>query len=388
MKRIYLDHNATTPVNPEVLEAMKPYFSDEFGNASSLHGYGRAARIALENAREKIAGLLVCSPDEIIFTSGGTESDNMAIKGTAWAKMNKGKHIITSNIEHPAVLQSCHFLEEHGFEVTYLHTGVDGRVCPDDLKKAIRPDTILVSVMHANNETGTIQDIVRLAIIAHERDILFHTDAVQSTGKIPYSIDRLGVDMLSISGHKLYGPKGVGIFYIKKKTEIRRLSHGGSHEFKHRAGTENVAGIIGLAKAIEIAWRDMDAESKRLRKLTKTFVDGVRNRIDDIRIIGDQKNRVPNTVNIAFKAIEGESIVLSLDLKGVAVSSGSACSSGAVEPSHVILAMGVSPDLAQGSIRFSFGRSNNESDIDYLLDILEQEINRLRSISPLYQMQR
>jgi len=388
MKRIYLDHNATTPVHPEVLEAMKPYFSDEFGNASSLHGYGRAARIALENAREKIAGLFKCFPDEIIFTSGGTESDNMAIKGTAWAKMEKGKHIITSNIEHPAVLQSCHFLEEQGFEITYLHTGVDGRVCPDDLKKAIRPDTILVSIIHANNETGVIQDIVRLVKMAHDRNVPFHTDAVQSTGKIPFTIDQLGVDMLSVSGHKLYGPKGVGVFYIKKKTEIRRLSHGGSHEFNRRAGTENVAGIVGLAKAIEIAWRDMDTESEKLRKLTKIFVDGVRNRIDGIRIIGDQKNRVPNTVNIAFKAIEGESIVLSLDLKGVAVSSGSACSSGAVEPSHVILAMGVSPDLAQGSIRFSFGRSNSESDIDYLLDILEQEVNRLRSISPLYQTQR
>ena len=385
MKRIYLDHNATTPVHPKVLEVMKPYFSEEFGNASSLHGFGRAARAALENAREKIAELLKCSSEEIIFTSGGTESDNIAVKGTAWAKMSQGKHIITSTIEHPAILQSCHFLESLGFEVTYLNPGLDGRVCPDDLLKAIRHNTILVTIMHANNETGTIQDITRLVKVAHDRGVLFHTDAVQSTGKIPYSINQLGVDMLSVSGHKLYGPKGVGVFYLKKKSKIQSLSHGGSHEHKHRAGTENVAGIIGLAKAIEIAWRDMETETIRLKKLTDKFVQGVRERIDDIRIIGDQENRVPNTVNIAFKAIEGESIVLSLDLKGIAVSSGSACASGAVEPSHVILAMGVPSDLAQGSIRFSFGRSNTDEDIEYLLDILEQEVKRLRSISPLYQ---
>ena len=384
MKRIYVDHNATTPVSPDVFEAMKPYFTDDFGNASSIHGFGRNARVAIENSRETIADLFKCSPDEIVFTSGGTESDNMAIKGTAWAKTDKGKHIITSTIEHPAVLESCHFLEGLGFEITYLSPDSKGRISPDDLKKALRPDTILVTIMHANNETGTIQDIHWLAEVAHEAGTLFHTDAVQSTGKIPYSIDKLGVDMLSVSGHKIYGPKGVGLFYIKKKTRIQQLSHGGSHEHKHRAGTENVAGIIGLTKAIEIAWDDMDVETARLNRLTNLFIEGVKNRIDDITLIGDQKNRVPNTVNIAFKAIEGESIVLSLDMKGIAVSSGSACSSGAVEPSHVILALGIPPEQAQGAIRFSFGRSNTESDVNYILDVLEHEVARLRSISPLY----
>jgi cysteine desulfurase len=384
MKRVYLDHNATTPVHPEVLEAMKPYFIDDFGNASSLHSYGRTARVAIERAREKIAGIFHCSPLEIVFTSGGTESDNMAIKGTAWAKRDVGKHIITSAIEHHAVLETCHFLEKNGFEVTFLETDSKGIISPNNLKKAIRPDTILITIIHANNETGTIQDIAKMAEIAHQAGVLFHTDAVQSTGKIPYTIDELGVDMLSVSGHKLYGPKGVGLLYIKRKTKIQQLSHGGSHEDNQRAGTENVPGIVGLAKAIEIAWRDMDKETEKLLKLTNVFTEEVRKRIPDVTVIGDQENRVPNTVNIAFRAVEGESMVLSLDLKGIAVSAGSACSSGAPEPSHVILALGIPPELAQSAIRFSFGRSNELSDIDYVLDVLEKEVARLRSISPLY----
>jgi cysteine desulfurase len=384
MKRIYLDHNATTAVDPEVLKAMMPFFADTSGNASSIHEFGRSARMALERARENIANLIGCSPDEIIFTSGGTESDNLAIKGTAWTKMDRGKHIITSKIEHPAVLESCRFLEKHGFEITYLSPDNKGRISPADIKKAIRSDTILISIMHANNETGTIQDLSELTKITQESGAVFHTDAVQSTGKIPYTIDELGVDLLSVSAHKLYGPKGVGLLYARKKTKIQPQSHGGSHEHKIRAGTENVAGIIGLAKAMEVAWRDMKAETARLRKLTEKFVQGVKSRIDDITIIGDQENRVPNTVNIAFRAIEGESIVLSLDLKGIAVSSGSACASGAVEPSHVITALGIPPELARGAIRFSFGRSSKEADLEYILDMLEQEIDRLRSISPLY----
>lgn len=384
MKRVYLDHNATTPVHPEVMEAMKPYFMDDFGNPSSLHGFGRKARVAVERAREKIAGILKCLPQEIIFTSGGTESDNMAIKGTAWARKDIGRHIITSTIEHHAVLEPFHFLERNGFETTFLKPDSKGRISVDDLKKAIRPDTILVTIIHANNETGTVQDIAKMAEVAHRVGVLFHTDAVQSTGKIPYEIDKLGVDMLSVSGHKLYGPKGVGLLYLNRKTKIHQLSHGGSHESNRRAGTENVPGVVGLAKAIWIAWRDMDEETKKLTRLTSVFTEEVKKRIPDITIIGDQENRVPNTVNIAFSAIEGESILLSLDLKGIAVSAGSACASGETEPSHVILAMGVPPELAQAAIRFSFGRSNELSDLDYVLDILEKEVARLRSISPLY----
>lgn len=385
MKRVYLDHNATTMVHPQVSEAMLPYFSEKYGNASSIHEFGRTARFGLERAREKIAQLLRCSVEEIVFTSGGTESDNMAVKGTAWARMEKGRHIITSAIEHPAILESCKFLERHGFDVTYLKPDINGIIAPDDLKKAIRKDTILVTIMHANNEIGTIQDIKTLARIAHEAGVPFHTDAVQSTGKTPYTIDELGIDMLSMSGHKIYGPKGVGLLYVKKRTELQPLSHGGSHEHKRRAGTENVAGIIGLAKAIEIAYRDMTGEIARLRKITDLFVEQVKSRISDIIILGDQQNRVANTVSIAFKAVEGESIVLGLDMKGVAVSSGSACSSGAVEPSHVITALGVPPEVAHGAIRFSFGRANVQDDIGYIVDVLEHEVARLRSISPLYQ---
>ncbi len=384
MKKVYLDHNATTPVHPEVMEAMKPYFMDEFGNPSSLHGYGRKSRVAIESAREKIAGIFKCLPQEIIFTSGGTESNNLAIKGIAWARKNMGRHIITSTIEHHAVLEPFHYLERNGFEATFLEPDSNGRISVDDLKNALRTDTILVSIIHANNETGTIQDIAELAEITHKTGALFHTDAVQSTGKIPYEIDKLGVDILSVSGHKLYAPKGVGLLYLNKKVKIQQLNHGGSHESNRRAGTENVPGIVGLAKAIEIAWRDMDEETERLTKLTGIFTEEVKKRIPDITIIGDQKHRVPNTVSIAFSAVEGESILLSLDLKGIAVSAGSACASGETEPSHVILAMGVPPELAQATIRFSFGRLNDFSDIDYVLDALEKEVDRLRSISPLY----
>jgi cysteine desulfurase len=384
MKKIYLDHNATTFVHFEVFEAMKPYFTEIFGNASSIHEFGRAGKAGLENSRQKIAELLKCQPNEIIFTSGGTESDNLAIKGTAYALEKKGRHIITSAIEHHAVLESCHFLEKNGFEVTYLKPDGSGRIMPGVLKNAIRRDTILITIMHANNETGTIQDIAALVDVAHETDIAFHTDAVQSTGKIPYTIPELGVDMLSVSGHKFYGPKGVGLLYAKSGVKLTPLSHGGSHEHNLRAGTENVAGIVGLAKAMEIAYRDMDAEYNRLRRMKETFVKGLQSRIHDIIIIGDQENCVPNTVNVSFKGVEGESIVLSLDLKGIAVSSGSACTSGSINASHVLTAMGVLPEQAHGAIRFSFGRANAESDVIYVLDILEQEIARIRRISPLY----
>lgn len=384
MKKIYLDHNATTFVHPEVFETMRPYFTESFGNASSIHEFGRIGKAGLENSRIKIADLLKCQPNEIVFTSGGTESDNLAIKGTAYALEKKGKHIITSAIEHHAVLESCHYLEKNGFEVTYLKPDGSGRILPDVFESAVRKDTILTTIMHANNETGTIQDIAALVKLAHKAGIVFHTDAVQSTGKIPYTLPELGVDLLSVSGHKFYGPKGVGLLYVKNNTKLIPLSHGGSHEHNLRAGTENVAGVVGLAKAMEIAYRDMDAEYNRLRRMKETFVSGLQSRIKDITIIGDQQNCVPNTVNVSFKGVEGESIVLSMDLKGVAVSSGSACTSGSINASHVLMAMGIPPEQAHGAIRFSFGRANDESDVGYVLDILEQEIARIRKISPLY----
>ena len=384
MKTVYLDHNATTPVHPEVLEAMLPYFSDKFGNASSIHYSGREAKAGLEAARNQVAELLGCKSSEIYFTSGGTESDNFAIKGVAYANRQRGRHVITSPIEHHAVVRSCEFLEKEGFSVTYLTVDGDGLVDPDNLRKAIQPGTTLVTIMHANNETGIVQDIKALAAVAHEAGAFFHTDAVQSTGKIPYKISDLNCDLLSVSAHKLYGPKGVGLLYIKSGTKIIPWNEGGGHERGRRAGTENVAGIAGLAKALEIAWRDMDKETSRLIAMTTRFYELVKARIPDIRFNGNFEKRVPNTLNISFKAIEGESMMLSLDMKGISVSTGSACTSGATEPSHVLMAMGVPAELAHGSLRFSFGRSNKEEDIDYVVDVLEKEVSRLRQISPLY----
>jgi len=384
MRKIYLDHNATTPVHPDVFEAMKTFCSERFGNASSIHQSGRDAKASLEEARDTIAGILGCKSSEIYFTSGGTESDNFAIKGTAFANRDKGKHIITSSIEHHAVEASCHFLEHEGFDITFLPVDSEGFVSPDDLKKAIRKDTTLVTIMHANNETGVIQDLATLSAITREAGIYFHTDAVQATGKIPYTIEEIGCDMLSISAHKLYGPKGVGLIHIKSGTKIQPWNEGGGHERGRRAGTENVAGAIGLAEAMKIAARDMDIETRKLTSMTTRFYELVKDRIPHVRLNGNFKKRVPNTLNLSFKAVEGEAIVLSLDLKGVMVSSGSACTSGATEPSHVLKAMKVPDDMAQGSIRFSFGRSNSDDDIEYVVDILAGEIERLRKMSPLY----
>jgi cysteine desulfurase len=384
MRTIYLDHNATTPVHPEVLDAMQPYFSGVYGNASSLHQSGREAKAALEDARQSIADIMGCPASELIFTSGGTESDNFAIKGTAYANRSKGKHIITSSIEHHAVEISCRFLEKEGYDVTYLPVDSYGFVDPDDLKKAIRPDTTLVTIMYANNETGVIQDIKALIAVARDAGVYFHTDAVQATGKISYKIEDIGCDLLSVSAHKLYGPKGVGLLYIKSGTAIFPWNEGGGHEKGMRAGTENIAGVIGLAEAIKIADRDMAPWTERLLKMTREFYKSIEKRIPDIHLNGHFEKRVPNTVNISFKAIEGEAILLTLDMKGIMVSTGSACTSGATDPSHVLKAMGISRELAQGSIRFSFGRSNKPEDVGYVVDILEKEIGRLRSISPLY----
>jgi len=384
MKKIYLDHNATTPMRPEVLDAMLPYFKEKFGNASSIHGFGRDAKVALEEAREKVAEILGASSSEIFFTSGGTESDNLATKGTAFANRKKGRHIVTSKIEHHAILESCKFLEKEGFEVTYLPVNFRGLIDPEDLSNAIRDDTTLVSIMYANNEVGIIQPIEQLSKIAKKMKIYFHTDAVQAAGKIPIDVQKLNVDMLSVSGHKIYGPKGVGAIYIRKGVRIAPLSHGGHHERSRRAGTENVPAIVGLAKALELVVGEMENQNKHLRNLTEAFYKKLMESIPDVVLHGDLDRRIPNTLNLSFKGVEGESIILSLDMKGVAVASGSACTSGTLEPSHVLSAMGVDPAIAQGAIRFSFGRDTAMQDVEYVAGILPEIVQRLRSMSPLY----
>jgi len=384
MRNIYLDHNATTPVHPEVLEAMLPYLKEKFGNASSIHSFGREAKVALEDAREKVAKLFNCAPSEIYFTSGGTESDNLAVKGVAFANRNKGKHIITSSIEHHAVLESCKYLQKEGFETTFLLVDKYGFVDPDELGKNIRNDTILVTIMHANNEIGTIQPIEELARITKEKGIYFHTDAVQSAGKLSLNTEKMPIDLASISGHKIYGPKGVGAIYIRKGVRITPLAHGGHHERSRRAGTENIPGIVGLGKAAEIALRDMGNQHQHLKSLTEAFLKTLNEKIMDISLNGHPEKRVPSTLNISFKGVEGESIILSLDMKGVAVASGSACTSGSLEPSHVLSALEIDPAIAQSSIRFSFGRENTMEDVDYVCEVLPEIIERLRSMSPIY----
>ncbi len=384
-RKVYLDHNATTPVHPEVLEAMLPYYRENFGNASSIHSFGREAKVALDESREKVARFLNADPLEIYFTSGGTESDNLAIKGVAWANRNKGKHIITSKIEHHAVLESCKFLEREGFEVTYLPVDRYGMVDPEELEKNLREDTILVTMMYANNETGAIEPIEELSKIVKEKGVYFHTDAVQAGGKIKIDVNKLGVDLLSLSAHKFYGPKGVGVIYIRRGVRLTPLAHGGHHEKARRAGTENIPGIVGLAKALEIAYGDMEKEEERLKSLTTSFFKKVSEKIPDVFLNGPPQKRIPNTVNLSFKGVEGESIILNLDLKGIAVASGSACTSGSLEPSHVLSAMGVAPDLAQSSLRFSFGRSNTMEDVDYVVEALPEIVSKLRAMSPIYQ---
>ncbi|MGC8930386.1 MAG: cysteine desulfurase NifS [Dictyoglomus sp.] len=386
MKReVYLDYAATTPLRKEVYEAMKPFLKEKFGNPSSIHHFGRETRTAIEEAREKIVKAIGAKSDEIIFTSGGTESNNMAIKGVAFALSTKGKHIITSKVEHHAVLEPCHFLEKLGFEITYLPVDREGFVDPDDLKKALRKDTILISIMHANNEIGTIEPIQELSKIAKEYDIYFHTDAVQTVGHIPVNVDELGVDLLSISAHKFYGPKGVGALYIRKGTKIHPLIHGGSQENNKRAGTENVAGIIGMGKAIELAILEMDKEIERLTELRDYFIREVEKRISDVYLNGPRSNRLPNNINFSFAYVEGESILLHLDLEGVEVSTGSACSSSSLEPSHVLSAINVPIELAHGSIRFTLGLYTTKEDLNYTLDVLERIIEKLRTISPYKQ---
>jgi cysteine desulfurase len=379
-RRVYLDHNASTSVHPEVVAAILPYFGERFGNPSSVHAFGREAREGLEIAREQIAHFLRVGKEEVIFTSGGTESDNLAIKGVALAR--RGGHIVTSQIEHHAVLRTCQFLEGQGFSVTYLPVDGDGLVDPDDLRRAIRLDTILITLMHANSEVGTIQPAAEIGRIAREHGIPFHADAVQTFGKVPIDLDAFGVDLLSFSSHKIYGPKGVAGLYVRKGTRMMAVQHGGEHERRRRAGTENVPGIVGFGKAVEIRARDMDAEAIRLTALRERFWAGIHDRVPEVRLNGHPTRRLPGTLNMSFRHVESESIVLGLDLRGVGVSAGSACTSGNVEPSYVLVAMGVPLDWAVGSVRATLGRGNTDADIDYVVEVLPPLVQRLRALSP------
>ena len=381
MRRIYMDHNATTPLREEALEAMLPYLRDEFGNASSLHHFGIQARRAVEQARETVAAALGAKPREVIFTGCGTESDNQAIKGVACANRHKGDHIITSRIEHKAVLQTCEYLEKQGFRVTYLPVDKYGVVDPDDVAQAITDQTILASVMFANNEVGTIQPIAEIARVCRERGVLFHTDAVQAVGKLPVDVKALDIDLLSLSAHKFYGPKGVGALYARQRVRIDPLLHGGHQERGRRAATENVAGIVGMAKALELRLGEMEAEAKQLTALRDRLHEGIISKIDHVYLNGHPTQRLPGTLSLSFDFIEGEAIIMGLDLAGVAVSSGSACTSASLEPSHVLLAMGVHPGVAQGSIRFSLGRENTQEDVDAVLEVLPGIVERLRAMS-------
>lgn len=383
MKPIYMDHSATTPVAPEVLAAMLPYFSDKFGNASSLHGFGREAREALEESRQKLARLLNADPEEIVFTSGGTESDNIALRGIAYKNRNSGRHIITSQIEHPAILETCRSLEQEGFSVTYLPVNREGLVDLSEVERTIRPDTILISIMHANNEIGTIQPLKEIGSLAAERDIYLHTDAVQTVGKIPVDVEAMGADLLSLSAHKLYGPKGVGALYIRRGTKIQSLATGGGHEMGMRSGTENVPGIVGLARAADLAREEMAAEGQRLTKLRDRLAGLVLQRVKEAWINGSMEKRLPGSLNFGFSYVEGESLLLYLDSKGVAVSTGSACSSHKLEPSHVLLALGLKPEECHGSLRITMGRANSQEDADYVAECIAEAVERFRGISAL-----
>ncbi|MCX5780886.1 MAG: cysteine desulfurase NifS [Firmicutes bacterium] len=385
MKSIYMDHSATTPVDPEVFNAMIPYYTDIYGNASSVHTQGQKASRAAEQGREQVAALIGASPSELIFTSGGTEADNQAIIAYVMTNPQKGKHIITSAIEHHAVLHTCQFLAQQGFELTVLPVNPQGLVENDTLRAALRPDTSLVSIMHANNEVGTIENIPELAAITHEAGAVFHTDAVQTVGKIPVNVKDLGVDLLSASAHKLYGPKGVGCLYIKKGTRISNFMHGGGHERNLRPGTVNVPGVAGFAKAAELAGRRMTDNQAHLKALGQRLKDGIFAAIPNTRLTGHPEQRLPGSVSVCFDYVEGESILLMLDGFGIMASSGSACTSGSLDPSHVLLALGLSHETAHGSLRLTMGKDNTQEDVDYVLQVLPGVIKNLRLMSPLGQ---
>jgi cysteine desulfurase len=384
MGRIYLDYAATTPVHPDVLAAMLPYFTNTFGNPSAIHSYGQEARGAMEEARANVADLIGAHGEEIVFTSGGTEADNFALEGVAFASEGRGNHIITTSIEHHAVLETCHFLEKRGFNITYLPVDRYGMVDPVDVRKAITPKTILVSVMHANNEAGTIQPLAEIGRITREAGVYFHTDAVQTVGHIPVAVNELGVDLLSISAHKLYGPKGVGALYVRKGTRLVSFMHGGGQERGHRAGTENVPGIVGFGKAAELARQEMNEEAERLIRLRDKLIKGLLERIDHTHLNGHPVERLPNNVSVSVDFVEGESMLLNFDLEGICASTGSACSSGSLEASHVLLAMGLNHQQAHGSLRFTLGKWTTEDELKRVLDVLPGIVARLRAMSPLY----
>jgi cysteine desulfurase len=383
-RRVYLDHAATTPVRPEAAEAVLRYMTEEFGNASSVHSYGRAAREAVERARAQVAHVIGADPEEIVFVSGGTEADNMALRGVV-ASSPRGRHIVTTRMEHHAVLHTCEELEKEGLaEVTYLPVDSTATVDPDDVARAVRPDTALVSVMFANNEVGTIQPVAEIGRICRAKGVPFHTDAVQAYGAVPIDVDELGIDLLTISSHKIYGPKGIGALYVRRGTRVRPLVFGGGHERGRRAGTLNVSGAVGFGVAAELAEKEMDQRRRHLVTLRDRLIDGVLASIDHVRLNGHRTRRLPNNANFSFEFVEGESILLSLDMRGVAASSGSACTSGSLEPSHVLAAMGLPPEVAHGSVRMSLGTQTTEEDIDYVLEVLPPIIRKLRAMSPLY----
>jgi cysteine desulfurase len=380
--RAYFDYNSTTPVDPEVLAAMLPFLAENFGNASSIHSPGQAARGAVDRARESVAALLGAKAGEIVFTSGGTEADNLAIFGVVSAATRPQKHVITSAIEHHAVLNSCQELERQGIAVTFVPVATNGIVDPEDVRRALRPETILISVMCANNELGTIQPVEEIGRIAAEADVYFHCDAVQAAGKLPLDVNRIGADLLSISAHKIYGPKGAGALYVRAGTPLAPQFYGGHHERDRRPGTENVPGIVGLGKAAELARRFVGSEPKRVAELRDRLEQNLLAAIPSIRVNGDANRRVANTSNLAFSGAGGEALVIALDLQGIACSTGAACSSGAIEPSHVLLAIGMSPDDARSSLRFSLGRNTTPEEIEYAASVIPAAVERLRSLSP------
>lgn len=382
-KIIYLDHAATTPTDPQVVKAMLPYFTERFGNPSTLYSVGREAKRAIEEVRAKVASLMKASPEEIVFTSGGTEADNFALEGIAFAKQDKGDHIISSAIEHHAVLEPLHFLEKCGFRVTFIPVDKDGLVDPEDVRKAITDKTVLISIMHANNEIGTIQPIEEIGKIAREREVYFHTDAVQTFGSLPVDVNKLNCDLLSISAHKLYGPKGIGALYIRKGAKMVPFLHGGGQEKNRRASTEYVPGIIGLGKAAELAHEGMEERAKHISSLRDKLIETILKKIDLTRPNGHRTRRLPNNVNVSIEKIEGESMLLALDSYGICASSGSACTSGSTEPSHVLIALGLSPDVAFGSLRLTLGKHTTEEEVDFVLEVLPQIVERLRVISPV-----
>jgi cysteine desulfurase len=384
-RTIYMDHSATTFVKPEVLEAMIPYFTEHFGNPSSIYGIARDSKKAIDVARLQTAKALGADPDEIYFTSGGSESDNWAIKGVALANRKRGNHIITTQIEHHAVLHTCRFLEKEGFEVTYLPVDQYGLVDPSELEKAITDKTILISVMYANNEIGTIEPVVELGAIARKHKVYFHTDAVQAIGNVPMDVKGQNIDLLSLSAHKFYGPKGIGVLYIRKGVRIENLIHGGGQERRRRAGTENIAGIVGLGKAIEMATLDINRHNAKIRSMRDRLIKGVLEKIPNTRLNGHPEKRLPGNFNVSFEFIEGESMLLWLDDEGICASTGSACTSGSLEPSHVLLATGLPVEISHGSLRLSLGDANTEEDVDFVLEVLPKVVKKLRDMSPLYQ---